>query len=108
MSDQQVPAVPFACSIHCPGNPPVPSCRGTRRWDCAAEEPNAPPDFAPIVEQFADDVIKSLKVKETRDKLASSLGMEVIAGTPAENAALMARDVPRMADLVRKSGAKAD
>ncbi|MEI2699531.1 MAG: hypothetical protein V9E94_14785 [Microthrixaceae bacterium] len=32
----------------------------------------------------------------------------LVAGPPDELAALMARDVARMADLVRKSGAKAD
>ncbi len=61
-----------------------------------------------IVQRLADDIITGLKVKDTRDKLANSLGMEVVAGSPEELAALMARDIPRMADLVRKSGAKAD
>ncbi len=61
-----------------------------------------------IVQRLADDIIKGLKARDTRDKLANSLGMEVIAGSPEELAALMARDIPRMADLVRKSGAKAD
>jgi tripartite-type tricarboxylate transporter receptor subunit TctC len=61
-----------------------------------------------IVQRLADDIIKGLRVKDTRDKLANSLGMEVVAGSPEELAALMARDIPRMAELVRKSGAKAD
>jgi hypothetical protein len=34
--------------------------------------------------------------------------MEVVGSTPAELAALMAREIPRWAELVKKSGANAN
>jgi tripartite-type tricarboxylate transporter receptor subunit TctC len=61
-----------------------------------------------IVQRLNRDIVAGLKTKDLRDKLASTLGMEVVGSTPEELAALMAVDIPRMADLVRKSGAKAE
>jgi tripartite-type tricarboxylate transporter receptor subunit TctC len=62
----------------------------------------------PIIQRLNEDIVKGLKNKDTRDKLANSLGMEVVGSSPEALAALMQVDIPRMADLVRKSGAKAD
>ncbi len=63
----------------------------------------------PIIQRLNEDIVKRLKNnKDNRDKLANSLGMEVVGSSPEALAALMQVDIPRMADLVRKSGAKAD
>ena len=62
----------------------------------------------PIIQRLNEDIVKGLKNKDTRDKLANSLGMEVVGSSPEALAALMQVDIPRMADLVRKSGARAD
>jgi tripartite-type tricarboxylate transporter receptor subunit TctC len=58
----------------------------------------------PIVERLNAEIVKALHQPEVRDKLGA-LGMEVVASSPAELAALMAREIPRWAELVRKSGA---
>jgi len=61
-----------------------------------------------IVQRLNQDIVAGLRNKEVADKLATSLGMEVVASSPDELAKLMQVDIPRMADLVKKSGAKAD
>jgi hypothetical protein len=38
-------------------------------------------------------------------KLNGQLGMEIVGGSPDELAALMAKEIPRWAALVKKSGA---
>ena len=52
------------------------------------------------------EIVKILKSPEVRDKLMGANGMEVVASTPAGLTALMQREIPRWADLVRKSGAQ--
>lgn len=62
----------------------------------------------PIVTKLNEVIVAGLKSKEVSDKLSGTLGMEVVASTPEALTAQMQADVPRMADLVKKSGAKAD
>ena len=62
---------------------------------------------APIVARLNAEIVKILKGAEG-DKLAKQFGMEIVASTPAELAAHMAREIPRWAALVKKSGATAD
>jgi len=59
-----------------------------------------------IVERLNAEIVKALKLPDVRDKLAG-LGMEIVGSSPAELAALMAREIPRWAALVKKSGASA-
>jgi len=61
-----------------------------------------------IIQRLNQDIVAGLRTRDVSDKLATSLGMEVVASSPEELAALMQVDIPRMADLVKKSGAKAD
>ena len=58
----------------------------------------------PIVERLNAEIVKALRQPDVKDKLAG-LGMEVVGSSPAELAALMAREIPRWAALVKKSGA---
>jgi tripartite-type tricarboxylate transporter receptor subunit TctC len=60
-----------------------------------------------VVDRLNAEIVKALKQPDVKDKLAS-LGMEVVGSTPAELAALMAREIPRWAELVKKSGANAN
>jgi tripartite-type tricarboxylate transporter receptor subunit TctC len=61
----------------------------------------------PIVDRLSTAIAAALKQPDVRDKL-TGLGMEVVGGSPADLAALMAREIPRWAALVKKSGASVD
>ena len=63
---------------------------------------------APIVQRLNAEIVKILNLPEVRDKLGKQLGMEIVASTPAELSAHMAKEIPRWAALVKKSGASAD
>lgn len=63
---------------------------------------------APIAQRLSTEINKILRTPEVKDKLTNQLGMEVAAGSPAELAALMQKEIPRWSELVRKSGASAN
>lgn len=63
---------------------------------------------ASIVERLNAEIVKAIKAPDVRDKLGTQLGMELVGSSPAELAELMRREIPRWAELVRKSGAKAE
>lgn len=58
----------------------------------------------PIIDRLHDEIAKALKEPDVKDKL-NSLGMEIVGSSPAELSALMAKEIPRWAALVKKSGA---
>ena len=62
---------------------------------------------AAIIQRLNSEIVKILKSSEG-EKLSKQFGMEIVASTPAELAAHMAREIPRWAALVKKSGATAD
>jgi tripartite-type tricarboxylate transporter receptor subunit TctC len=62
----------------------------------------------PIVQRLAQEIQKALRLPDVQDKLGRQMGMEIVAGGPDELAALMAREIPRWAALVKKSGASAN
>ncbi len=57
-----------------------------------------------VVDLLSSEISKLLKLPDVKEKL-TGLGMEVVGGSPAELAALMAKEIPRWAALVKKSGA---
>jgi tripartite-type tricarboxylate transporter receptor subunit TctC len=59
----------------------------------------------PIVQRLHAEIAKALKQPDVLVRLQDQLGMEVVGGTPEELAALMSREIPRWAVLVKKSGA---
>ena len=59
----------------------------------------------PIVQRLHAEIAKILKMPDVEDKLHRQLGMELVGGSPDELAALMKREIPRWAELVKKSGA---
>ena len=61
-----------------------------------------------VVERLHAEIAKALKLPDVQAKLGGQLGMELVGGSPAELAALMAREIPRWAALVKKSGASAN
>jgi len=62
----------------------------------------------PTVQRLAREIQAALKLPDVQDKLGNKMGMEIVAGGPEELAALMAREIPRWAALVKKSGATAN
>jgi len=58
-----------------------------------------------IVDRLASEVAKAVNSPAAKAKLVE-LGMEVSGGSPADLSALMARDIPRWAEVIRTSGVK--
>ena len=61
---------------------------------------------AAIIDGLHRDAVKAMSAPETRKRLGD-LGMDVIAGTPAELAATIERELPRWGALIRAAGIKA-
>jgi tripartite-type tricarboxylate transporter receptor subunit TctC len=61
-----------------------------------------------IVDRLHAEIARALKMPDVQAKLGGQLGMDLVGGTPAELAALMAREIPRWGALVKKSGASAN
>lgn len=62
----------------------------------------------PIIDKLNAEIVKILALPDVKDKLSNQLGMTIIGSTPAELASYMAKEIPRWAELVRKSGATAN
>jgi tripartite-type tricarboxylate transporter receptor subunit TctC len=61
-----------------------------------------------VVQRLSLEINKALKLPDVQDKLGKQMGMEIVAGGPEELAALMQKEIPRWAALVKKSGASAN
>ena len=61
-----------------------------------------------IVDRLHAEIAKVLKMPDVQAKLHDQLGMDLVGGSPQELAALMAKEIPRWAALVKKSGASAN
>jgi len=61
---------------------------------------------SPIVERLHRDTVRILALPDVRKKL-NDLGLDVIGGTPAELAAVIEREIPQWAKVIRGAGIKA-
>jgi tripartite-type tricarboxylate transporter receptor subunit TctC len=61
-----------------------------------------------VVDRLHAEIAKVLKMPDVQAKLHDQLGMDLVGGSPQELAALMAKEIPRWAALVKKSGASAN
>jgi tripartite-type tricarboxylate transporter receptor subunit TctC len=60
----------------------------------------------PIIQKLHTDSVKALSSAEVRKKF-TDFGMDVVAGTPAELSATIARELPQWGKLIRQAGIKA-
>lgn len=63
---------------------------------------------APIVQRLSSEIAKALKQPDVVARLHDQMGMDLVGSTPDELAAFMRKEIPRWADLVKKSGASAE
>lgn len=61
----------------------------------------------PIVNRLNAEIAKALSAPDVKSKLAD-LGMIINGGAPADLAGLMAREIPRWAEVVKRAGATLD
>jgi tripartite-type tricarboxylate transporter receptor subunit TctC len=71
-------------------------------WQAVYAPKNLP---QPIKQRLSTEITRILQMPDVKDKLTNQLGMEVVAGSPEQLAALMQKEIPRWGELVRKSGA---
>ena len=62
----------------------------------------------PVADRLHEEIVKILRSKEVSTQLQNANGMEIVASTPEELAKLMQSEIPRWAELIRTSGARAD
>jgi tripartite-type tricarboxylate transporter receptor subunit TctC len=72
-------------------------------WQAIYAPAGTPKD---IVQRLNVEIVKILKSPDVRERLGKQLGMELVGSSPDELAALMKTEIPRWAELVKKSGAK--
>lgn len=61
----------------------------------------------PIVDRLSADIAAALKKPDVKSKL-TEMGMVIIGGSPAELSELMSKEIPRWAELIKKSKASAN
>lgn len=61
----------------------------------------------PIVDRLSADISAALKQPDVKTKL-TDMGMVIVGGSPNELAALMSKEIPRWAELIKKSKASAN
>ncbi|WP_454735844.1 Bug family tripartite tricarboxylate transporter substrate binding protein [Cupriavidus necator] len=61
-----------------------------------------------VVQRLNAEVARALKQPAVQQRLTQQLGMEIVGSSPAELSALMDKEIPRWAALVKKSGARVD
>jgi tripartite-type tricarboxylate transporter receptor subunit TctC len=62
----------------------------------------------PIVDKLNTEIVRILRNPETRTKLETTNGIEIVASTPEDLTKLMQSEIPRWGALVKKSGAQAN
>ena len=107
----KIKALAVSSSERMPQLPQVPTLAeaGVKGFDIESWHAVYVPKGTPkaIVERLGAEINKALNAPDVRAKLAD-LGVKVTGGTPTQLADLMAREIPRWAEIIKKSGAKLD
>lgn len=74
-------------------------------WQAVYAPKGTPPE---IIQRLNAEITKALQEQDVKDKLSGQLAMDIVGSTPEELAAHMAKEIPRWAELVEKSGAQAN
>ncbi|ABM59128.1 Bug family tripartite tricarboxylate transporter substrate binding protein [Verminephrobacter eiseniae] len=61
-----------------------------------------------IVQRLNAEIVKALRQPDVQARLSNQLAMEIVGSTPQELREHTAKEIPRWAELVKKSGAMAD
>jgi tripartite-type tricarboxylate transporter receptor subunit TctC len=59
----------------------------------------------PILDKLAQEIALILKEPDVQEKLGKTMGMELVGSTPDQLRDLMATEIPRWAEVVKRSGA---
>jgi len=62
----------------------------------------------PIVDRLSKEIGAILKAPDVQEKLGKTMGMELVGSSPEALRDLMASEIPRWAEVVKKSGASVD
>lgn len=62
----------------------------------------------PIVDRLSQEIAAILKEPDVQEKLGKTMGMELVGSSPEVLRDLMATEIPRWAEVVKKSGASVD
>ncbi|ARP94394.1 Bug family tripartite tricarboxylate transporter substrate binding protein [Bordetella genomosp. 13] len=62
----------------------------------------------PVVDRLSREIAAILKEPDVQEKLGKTMGMELVGSTPEQLRELMAAEIPRWAEVVRKSGASVE
>lgn len=62
----------------------------------------------PIVDRLAKEIAVIVKEPDVQEKLGVTMGMDLVGSTPEQLRDLMAKEIPRWAEVVKKSGASVD
>ena len=92
------------------GAPDTPTMEeaGVKGFEMAAWQAVYAPKGTPkaIVDRLNREIVKVLKTPEVRDMMVATTGIEVVGSSPEELTRFMQREIPRWADLIKKSGAQ--
>jgi tripartite-type tricarboxylate transporter receptor subunit TctC len=58
-----------------------------------------------IIDRLNKEIVASVNTPEVREKMAAT-GIEVVGSSPQELTTFMQKEIPRWAELIRKSGAQ--
>ncbi|HYG42321.1 MAG TPA: tripartite tricarboxylate transporter substrate binding protein [Bordetella sp.] len=62
----------------------------------------------PVVDRLSQEIAAILKEPDVQEKLGKTMGMELVGSSPEVLRDLMATEIPRWAEVVKKSGASVD
>ena len=71
-------------------------------WQAVYAPKGTPKD---VITRLNEEIVKALNTPELKERLETKVGMEVVGSTPQELATLTERDVVRLGELVKRTGA---